>query len=481
MYVISFNPTRLLNPGSSMLKSRFSLFLTFVWLTLGYGVVHASIVAFLSSFVPDAWRGNQHFESLVVVDDGDPLIQIYDPNVEARFRRLDGTSVSGIGVNPVQRETLPTVIHREPPLWDNRIAPFLDFRVPSTKWYLIAPPNFGGRAYFVGYDPHSRKLVGYLDTEGFSVRTPSLDKSFPIIDSGFYGVVGSTQSPISRFFAYEPLDGIHLDPQFVNLNAALDSVWILAGGSLYEIRLKSRQVRVLIADRSEMRSLARLSVKLDNQPHVQLLVRTDTGLLIIDPVTEKTESILLDPLPKGASESWCQLSNGRRLHFCEFPAERGISKCVITWRDTDGNIERREEAHLAVFDDTSFPSTFVNLGMCVFLPSPIVPCAACVMISPVLYNGDIELARFYRLLDQLKWWIASTIITGVATGWASRRRERDVFGSSSWHWPILVGICGWFGWIAYICLRPLPARLPQGQWMPARPEPPRSLGTEIFA
>ena len=99
-----------------MLKSRFSSFLTFVWLTLGYGVVHTSIVAFLSSFAPDAWRGNQHFENLVVIDDGDPLIQIYDQNVEARFRRLDGTSVPGIGVIPMQREIFPSIIHREPPL-----------------------------------------------------------------------------------------------------------------------------------------------------------------------------------------------------------------------------------------------------------------------------------------------------------------------------------------------------------------------------
>jgi ABC-2 type transport system ATP-binding protein len=40
---------------------------------------------------------------------------------------------------------------------------------------------------------------------------------------------------------------------------------------------------------------------------------------------------------------------------------------------------------------------------------------------------------------------------------------------------------GWFVWIGYCCVRPLPARLPGGRWMPSQPEPNRPIGTEVFA
>jgi len=44
-----------------------------------------------------------------------------------------------------------------------------------------------------------------------------------------------------------------------------------------------------------------------------------------------------------------------------------------------------------------------------------------------------------------------------------------------------VGALGWFGWMGYIGVRPLPARLPHGPWMPEQPDSNRPVGIEVFA
>ena len=96
--------------------------------------------------------------------------------------------------------------------------------------------------------------------------------------------------------------------------------------------------------------------------------------------------------------------------------------------------------------------------------------------EPVTYP-----ARLFQFLSFVKIWIIVSVLVGLGTAWQVRRREVDVFQSSSWFWPILAGACGWFGWIGYSFVNPLPARLPNHQWLPAQPEPARPLGTEIFA
>jgi len=103
-------------------------------------------------------------------------------------------------------------------------------------------------------------------------------------------------------------------------------------------------------------------------------------------------------------------------------------------------------------------------------------------VAPSFMSGSDSYEQRLRMAGAMLWgWVLLAVLVGIACGWACRRRERDVFGNTSWLWPVLVGLCGWFGWMAYICLRPLPARLPHGQWMPSQPDPGRPLGTEVFA
>jgi hypothetical protein len=153
----------------------------------------------------------------------------------------------------------------------------------------------------------------------------------------------------------------------------------------------------------------------------------------------------------------------------------------IQWINDDGTVERRAEW---TSPDTTV-SEPVGLGFSLGIPAPLVSLGAWLttpFLPSSLWKGkDTPLGRMGEFFFYFKVWLGTSLLIGIATGGACRLRERTVFGTSNWFWPILVGACGWFGWMGYICLRPLPARLPRGAWLPSRPEPAQPIDTEIFA
>ena len=101
-------------------------------------------------------------------------------------------------------------------------------------------------------------------------------------------------------------------------------------------------------------------------------------------------------------------------------------------------------------------------------------------VSDLELNSLSHWGRLAVIVSAFGSWLIFSFLVGLVVGWDCWRRER-IRGSTGWIWPIAVGLCGWFGWMAYVSLRPLPARLPNRQRLAARPEPNLSVGTEIFA
>ncbi len=467
--------------------------LMFACLTVGYGVVHVVVSTWGISVSQAIWPDSTPLERLGITEDGEALIQSYSSNSRVTFRKLDGTPVPetlGLFQKFASSATLQYLHQAEPRSWNVRIASFHDYQKPATCWYLIVPPNRASTGYFVGYDQISRRLVGYVGVNGFSAQPPTVDQSFPINTSENYAFVGSvastqTPSPYSYSYSAEP-NGNGLDMQYVPVaNAAADAVWIRSQGTIYEIRLGARTVRAMLENRSDLLQLAQTTIVRDRKSYLQLLGRTETGLLIIDPESGTAETVPLEPVPRHGYESFYELNGGSRIlvhHTTSTRHGRSHQHHRIFWLGEDGQTDRREELTL----DFSYglqlnPNTAFSLAC----PSPVVAFGA-LFIAPAFMPEESPETQTYsgRLMqffaDARGWFIVS-LVTGILTGWACRRREREVFGSSNWLWPILVGACGWFGWMGYICLRPLPARLPHGQWLSAQPEPNRPLGTEIFA
>ena len=306
-------------------------------------------------------------------------------------------------------------------------------------------------------------------------------------DYAFVGSVASTQTinPYAYANSGEP-NGDGLDLQYVPMaNSPADAVWIRSQGTIYEIRLGSRTVRTALKDLGELRFLAQSPTVRDGRTSMELLGRTETGLLIIDPETGTRETVPLEPMPRVGYESFYQLKDGRRMlvhHTSSTRRGRLLQHHRISWLGQEGQAARTEELTL---DYTYGLPLNPNTAFSLACPSPIVAMSA-LFIAPIFTPADSPETQTYsgrlsRLFAESRGWFAVALLTGILTGWSCRRRERDVFGSFNWLWPILVGACGWFGWIGYICLRPLPARLPHGQWLPTKPEPNPRLGTEIFA
>jgi len=464
----------------------------FAFLTVGYGVVHVVVSIWAISISQAVWPDSTPSELLRVTDDGEALIQSYGRG-KVTFRKLDGTPVPetlGMFQKFANPATLATQNPGEPRTWRTRIASFHDYQKPATCWYLILPPNRASTAYFVGYEQPSRRLVGYIGVSGFSSQLPTVEQSFPITTSADYAFVGSVAStqtinPYAYANSAEP-NADNLDMQYIPMaNARADAVWIRSQGTIYEIRLGARTVRTALKGLLEMRCLAQTSTDRDGKTFLELLGRSETGLLIIDPETGTVETVPLEPVPRNGYESFYQLKDGRRMlvhHTTTNRHGRSLQHHRISWLGEDGQTARTEEVTL---DYTYGLQLNPSIAFSLACPSPVVAVGA-LFIAPAFTPADSPETQTYsgrvaQFFAEAWGWFAVALLTGILTGWTCRRRERDVFGSSHWLWPILVGACGWFGWMGYICLRPLPARLPHGQWLPTTPEPNPALGTEIFA
>ncbi len=470
-------------------SSRDSLMM-FAWLTIGYSIVHG-IVAFwgitcLQTFFPTP----QLHEWIRITQEGEPLIEVWSgERTKSGYRHLDGTMQQDF----IQRSFaaplyLPKLTEpAEAISWNGRIAGFFDYQTPGTCWYLIAPPNSSSTAYFVGYDPKSRRIEGYIGLKGFLSEMPTIDESFPIHSSYQSSFAHAMTAAIQNSAGIEQFNEPDAEwtKEWIQTAGGLpDHVWILSKGTVYEIRLRERAVHKLVENRPDMHSLTSFSIDREGKTLKRLALNGETELLIVEPQSGQSESVKLDPTSANSNLFFYQLKSGQRL--LSYDVGRSVGNRTwtthIKWLDAEGHVEREAEAKL----NYKPPSPPLDMGLAAYLgfPSPLVAFGSW-LATPFLPEHTLvansPLGRIFEFFHHMKLWIGLSLLTGIATGWACRRRERDCFGSSSWFWPILVGACGWFGWMGYICLRPLPARLPRGQWLPAQPEPAQPLGTEIFA
>ena len=476
-----------------MSRSSHTSLLMFVLLMIGYGVVH-DIVTFwgitcLQTFFPNP----PLHESIKITQEGEPLIEVWGgQRTKSEYRHLDGKMQQDIMKRSFESPVyLPKLTKpAEAISWNGRIASFFDYQTPGTCWYLIAPPNRSSTAYFVGYDPKSRRIEGYIGMNGFSSEMPTIDEAFPISSSYQRSFDHVMVAAIQDFSVIEPsseLDASELDAQWTKKwvqAALLDRVWILSKGTLYEIRLRERAVHKLIENRPDLHSLSEFSIDRESKSLRRLTLNGESELLIIEPESGQSESVTLDPTSANSNVFFYQLKNGQRL--LSYDVGRSVGNRTwtshIKWLDSEGHVAREAEAKLSYKP----PSPPLDVGLAAYLgfPSPLVAFGSW-LYTPFLPEftmvSNSPLGRLSEFFQYMKLWIGLSLLTGIATGWACRRRERDCFGSSSWFWPIIVGACGWFGWMGYICLRPLPARLPHDKWFPAQPEPAQPLGTEIFA
>lgn len=464
---------------------------TYLQLTVGYAVVHVVLAMWAGTIIDSVWTASGVYESIQFQEDGEPLITRQSAEgTHHEYRTLDGVPVPAAEAqrNVASPASLWLMLPGEPHSWRQRMTPFNDGQTPAVYWYLLAPPEAPGTAYFVGYDAASRRLIGYLGVNGFVAQTPSPADSFSVETNQTYPFQGVAASPQHQYLFASPYEPHYLDANAANFaNVPVDAAWLLADDVVYEVRLQTRTVKPLLTGRTGLQSLLRSQVKQDGKALLKLLIRTETGVLSFDPGSQELREWPLEPAPPLASETYLELPDGglaymltHRNDGTDQPAEH-----TFVWFDAAGQETRRATTRTSNLN-RSPSGALATAGLSVSMPAPVIPLGVLTIgpwvSSPMDFPGVTTVGeRFQRILWFVAGWLAVTVAIGIACGWACRRRERDVFQNASWLWPILVGFCGWFGWLGYICLRPLPARLPHGRWLPEQPEPNLPLGTEIFA
>jgi len=458
----------------------------FAWLTIGYGVIQFIVAMWAGSILDQIFPSTTPNESIVITNDGEALIQSYALNYSSvQIRRLDGTPVSeraGLGKSFVQPTSYIYLAPNEIPVnWNSRVTSFYDFQKPSTYWYFTIVPGHEKTAFFVGFDRLSRRRVGYIGLDGFSQQEPTMNQSFPLPEGGFQGLRGviATGQATGPYEPYAESMELQTAPM---ANAGLDVVWILSRGSIYEVQLGARTVRKVLDNHPELRFLVQGLVTRDEKNYLQLLARTTEGLLTIDPKTSETHFAALESAPIGFNETIYQIpKHGRVIVQSDRHPGHGIKQQVnVIWMDDDGRMVR--QADTEIFRYVPPLQQYFDWSVSASCPIPLVSVGAA-FCAPAFMPPEPNLTYFgscLKLFNDLKLWVMTSVIVGLISGWFCRRRQRDVFGVTNWFWPILVGICGLFGWIGYICVFPLPARLPGGTWLPSKPEPARSQGVEIY-
>ena len=136
-----------------MSRSSHPSLLMFVWLTIGYAVVHGAVASWGIMCWQAFFPSSQYVESVKISEDGEPLIQMISgiQRQKVAYRHFDGTVLPDGGKNDFAGPVyLPNLTKpAEPISWNSRISCFSDYQIPSTCWYLIAPPNRSSTACFV--------------------------------------------------------------------------------------------------------------------------------------------------------------------------------------------------------------------------------------------------------------------------------------------------------------------------------------------
>ncbi|MDX1965629.1 MAG: hypothetical protein SFV23_00535 [Planctomycetaceae bacterium] len=475
--------------------------LLFAFLTVGYALVHLMVGLWCGSLLEPILTKEAVSEHVQWTKSGDMIVQRSVRPAgsiqysQVTYNTLDGVELPAseiqsqfttpVGIGTWWSSTTPPTVDVVP--WSKRIQSLHDRGTPPAFWYLIAPATDHSDFYLVGYDVNSRQKIGYLGVQGFSLQEPARDARFATRPYGDELWDRLTTSNISNLRGYpdpfEPRGQDHEDIDCDNVTGV--RVWVLMGGSVYEIDPRRRTVRELLKADSAL-LLTKTILEGNGKRVFHLLLRSDDALTVVDPATLEQRRLALPPTGRHQAMYALEAADGRFVvtttTYNPSDPNTGV-KYEFRWFNTDGSLARSLSRELLGRQSQQLEPETQSVGLAVCLPAPILSLGV-TLLAPLFMVFDGVGDYSANLAFVARWiavWVLATLATGVACGWACRRRELEIYQSRSWMWPIVVGLLGWFGWVGYHCLRPLPAKLPDGRWMPRRPDVVPPLGCELMA
>lgn len=484
-------------------------FLTAATLAAGFGVLWAVLAVWLGTSILQArsGRAKAHREMLVVMADGTPLIQDYplDNLSLMTYRELDGRPHDPVDRGEQVQAASLYGEHRPgaPRLradWPGRIGVFMDDRDPTAAWYFVHDGTPQGSGYFVGYERHSNRLIGYIGLSSFSERPIQPDKRIPVRGGMLTGPPSWSSAPLwlqSGGAAYMPRpDRWDVPPRLVH---------VPSGNLLRMVDLSARTARTAFEAPEPIDSVGVPTITsygggkyTSERP---ILVRAGRKVYRLD---HKYQLISTFTIPaevdRHATLFWYEAESGRAIVQCERtpnsdePLFNNVSRPRIHRIASDGSVQGSHDLMLENGSGNLSGSAQFTL-MAVALPAP-----AALLVSESLMaaaNPFQDYAKALAILLRLSWpglvaVLALSIILAAFTWWRGRafgfaQRERAA-------WVIFVLLLGLPAYVGFLLHRRWPAReacphcharaardraacMECGTLFPA----PALSGTEIFA
>ncbi len=462
-----------------------------VWGVLGLWALEVSRIALI-------WHAE--FENLSFRLDGSPVVMHFEGLGRRQTSDLAGNAVTlpEDDPNPWLYEThlpasLPLRIGSGDVSWEDRVRSFEDGRTHAVHWHFVSDGRPDGEAYFVGYDAQSKACVGYLGAAGFRPDMPATGERFP------FG--GALSGPRTRLFCPERERRQSRERPTPPPPGALSPWMVYVLGrdqKLYEVDLRKRTVRVLLADLG-FRSVALVgdSANPSRASFHRLAVRTDETVLVLD---DRGSLLRSYPIPEA-------------LRAVEFAfAETTAGEALMHWNSPDDIVARQIEHRVSwVSPDGRFRSTDVTLlnhhpmhSLRVFaaaiLPSPLAldTGLGSVMALEMCEHGMAATFPEAMGLFLRDFWPAVLIAQLLAAFLAlACYRRQGRYGTTYQErviWPLFVLLLGLTGWVGYRFGRSWPvlescpscgAGVPRDRDHCTRCEsefaPPALRGTEVFA
>lgn len=419
---------------------------------LGLSIVWAVVVA-IGVGMTQSVGGERLYEQIYVGLDGEPYILRNSLGVYVPVQ--DVLTLSGEPA-PVGTGSLlmPQYISRQPAeaglisgAWRTRLAAVNNGATPAQYWYLVHDGRAGGRAYGIGFDALSKRVVGYFGRKGFSDRKPSRAEWFqPPGNMGLYG----TTPNVAQW-----------EPQWGDGHV----LYLLADGKLWAADTQAKQVRSLVDIPGEATlGWARDLSRNDSRPKPTnasqtgsawapevLLVRTDEACMLVDPLTGQAETYKLPANLRSASLAAFHLAE-RNLLLVALGDPFVPAGSQVVWLSPQGEVTRKQTVRLAQGGAVEMGASAVG-----WLAAAAAPFPAGQFPTLGLMPWEmVATGRFESYGAAIAWMIRQTwpsllavLGMGAVGAVAAYRRQQHYGLSGALGWAIFAFLFGVPGWIAY--------------------------------
>jgi hypothetical protein len=432
-------------------------------------------------------------EQIVFTIQGEPLISTHLPgNPSAIFRTLDSKPVEKPAVVRLSTANPQEIPPADPdprtfPVWNFRILGFLQPPPTVNYWYLVqeGPPT--NLAYFVGYEPQTKQIIGYMGRKGYCATLPPADEKFVIPGSMFSGCYAPSIGKFNR----EPY-GYEEDRRLL---------FLVADGVLHKVDFGRQSVETVsmpdkVVSVGQYEQLTAVADDRHATYEWRIVVRLPQALHIL---TTEGEPIRTLPLDKVVQDQILALrgTTTDEMILQASPADDHYAPNELYWLGPNGKVLRHRQATWSRLDPPAPPSASSRWMAVAMIPLPL-PLTVIPLISAIAFtwNGT-EPSSFTELADLFaEFWLPYVVLLVVSLLLAiyAYRHQRSYDPRSARAWAMFVFLLGPAGLLGYLLHRQWPARSACsqcGKWVPrdratclaCREEfsVPAMKGIEVFA